>query len=846
MHKLFLLGLIFFTQPVFSQCVVINEVLVNGPGACDGFCEPNTEEWIELYNTCTTPVDLSCYVITDGDFTVTLPQGTTIAANGYLVIGSVNSVGGGPIDINIGTCGCAAGNGIGVLTNPNEQVVLANPSGVIQDAIYWGSGQFPVNITSMTLGVCAPVTINIPNASGATQVPTSSSDGCTVARTCDGSSTWQIKCGSNISMGTTNGTTAVPDFTASTTLVCPGSCIGFTDNSTGNPISWFWTFSGAATGTSSAQNPSSICYNNPGNYTVTLQITNSCGTFTTSQVGYIQVSNAATPSITANGPTDFCTGGSVVLSTSGVGTYQWLLNSIAMAGETTNSITVSQAGTYALTVTSGTCSGTSNSIQVNVNGGVASTIVAQSSTTICDGTSVILNSGAVAATYQWLLNGTPIAGENSNQISVSTAGDYTLSLTSNDGCTSVSPITAVAILPVTPPTITTANGIFSFCTGQSITLNATAGLSNYQWNLNGNPIAGATTASLLVSQSGSYTINSVAANGCSVSSAAVVTTLLPLPNSTVTPTGPILICNANPVLLEAPGLGASYVWMNAGTPISLATNSSFIANASGAYSVEIVGANGCSAISNTVLVSFNTSISVAIEVSNPKPCMGDVVYLNANAEFNQITWSTGEDGIQIAVEKSGIYKVTVVSSGGCTATNEVDLQFKPKPFIHAGDDLVSDCIEGAVLKAEGDGAAIWTPELNMFDPYSLETAVRPTETTMYYLTVDNGECKAIDSVLVLVECGSVYVPSAFTPNNDGVNDIFKAQGMDLSKFSLLIFNRWGEKIFESSDINIGWDGTYKGTQSPIGTYVWRVEAYDKKGNSANYSGISTGVVHLVR
>ena len=70
MHKFLLLGLIFFTQPVFSQCVVINEVLVNGPGACDGFCEPNTEEWIELYNTCTTAVDLSCFVITDGDFTV--------------------------------------------------------------------------------------------------------------------------------------------------------------------------------------------------------------------------------------------------------------------------------------------------------------------------------------------------------------------------------------------------------------------------------------------------------------------------------------------------------------------------------------------------------------------------------------------------------------------------------------------------------------------------------------------------------------------------------------------------------------------------------------------------------
>jgi gliding motility-associated-like protein len=839
------LSLLLYSTISTAQCVLINEVMVNPNDACDGGCMPNTAEWIELYNTCNTAVDLSCFVITEGDFTITLPTGSSIPANGYFVIGSNNS--GGAVDLNISNCGCTSGPAIeiGILSNNAEQLILVNDAGVQQDAIYWGAGQFPVNITSMTLGACAPININEPNNAGFTLVP-NSADGCSVGRTCDASPTWQVKCGTNISMGATNGLQGVPSFTASNTSVCPGDCIGFTDNSLGNPSAWFWTFSGAATGTSNAQNPSTVCYNNSGNFTVTLQITNTCGTFTNTQIGYIQVGAGATPNITANGPLTFCEGGTVTLTTNTVGTYQWQLNGVAIAGETNASLTVTQSGSYTVSVGSGSCSGISNALQVNVTPATTSVVNALSATVICTGETVILESVNTADSYQWALNGAAIAGATNQQLTVNTAGDYTLQVTSVNGCTATSIPTTVTLLAATAPNITSTNGQYSFCQGQSLTLEATTGLANYQWYLNNNAIVGATSATLVVSQTGSYSVSTLSANGCNTNSSQTIINLLPLPTAQVSPAGPILICNAVPALLQVASGATSYQWYNAGVSIAGATLNTFLAAQTGDYSVEISNALGCTATSNTVIVSFNTGITVSIYNANPFPCDGDVVYLSTTQNYNQINWTTGESGIQIAVTTPGRYGVTVVNSGGCTASKNVDINFLPKPMVEAGDDVTSDCIKGALLNGIGDGTPVWEPALGLSNNNTFDVNAFPINTTMYYLTVDNGTCKATDSVVVSAECSSIYLPSAFTPNGDGLNDVFMAFGIDLKDFQLVIYNRWGEKIFQTQDITLGWDGTYRGAPSPLGLYVWELETSDKNGNPLINDFQSRGTVSLVR
>jgi gliding motility-associated-like protein len=840
----FLLSLLVYSTISTAQCVLINEVMIRPNAPCDGSCAPNAAEWIELYNTCTNPVDISCFVLTDGDFTVTFPSGTIIPANGYYVLGSINS--GNPVDLNIGTCACAAPTlQTGILTNPNEQIILVNNLGVQQDAIYWGAGQFPFNITSMTLGACAPLNISKPNNTGFTSIPVPTS-GCSVGRTCDASPTWQVKCGSNISQGLTNGLQGIPAFTASNTAVCPGDCISFTDNTLGNPLTWFWTFSGAATGNSNLQNPNSVCYNNAGNFTVTLQISNTCGTFTNTQIGYIQVGAGATPNITANGPLTFCQGNTVTLSTSTVGTYQWLLNGANIPGETNASIVVTQPGNYSVSVGSGSCAGTSNILQVNVTPAVTAVINALSSTTICTGETVILESANTANTYQWMLNGTAITGETSQQLTVNAAGDYTLQVSSSNGCTAISAPTTVTTLTATIPVVTSPSGQFSFCQGQSLILEATTGLASYQWSMNNIQISGANADTLVVTETGSYTVTVGSSNGCNTSSAPIVINLLPLPSIQISPPGPILICNAIPASLQVTAGAASYQWFNTGVSITGATSNTFLAAQSGDYNVVITNTSGCSATSNTVVVSFNASITVSIYNDNPFPCDGDVVYLSTTQNFNQIGWTTGETGIQISLTQSGKYGVTVVNNGGCTASDEVDIVFLPKPMVEAGPNVSSDCVNGIMLNGIGDGVPIWEPALGLSNDNTFNVNAAPINTTIYYLTVDNGTCKATDSLIVTAECSSIYVPSGFTPNNDGVNDIFKANGIDVKDFSLMVFNRWGEKIFQTQDINLGWDGTYRGNPAPFGMYIWVLEASDKFGNPFLNETQSRGTVSLVR
>lgn len=147
--------------------------------------------------------------------------------------------------------------------------------------------------------------------------------------------------------------------------------------------------------------------------------------------------------------------------------------------------------------------GLSNSIQVNVTPATTAVINPLSSTTICNGETVVLESVNTADTYQWLLNGNAIAGATAQQLSVTAAGDYTLQVSSANGCTAVSTPTTISVLTTTIPVITSSNGQFSFCLGQSLNLEATAGLSNYQCVLNNNMIAGATSANYTVTQTGS-------------------------------------------------------------------------------------------------------------------------------------------------------------------------------------------------------------------------------------------------------------------------------------------------------------------------------------------------------
>jgi len=181
--------------------VVINEVYINAV-INDGANSPDTGEWVEFYNTAAASVDMSCWVFCDGDFCVTIPDGTILLAGDFFLVGSAVGAGCGvgcdfsfTPDLDWATCGCTAGTSVGVLTNGGEQIVLYDDSGTVIDAVYWSGGQsLPDNIgnISVAVGVCASQTLTLPATTDAIyeNIGSAGGNGQSKARTTNGGSTW--------------------------------------------------------------------------------------------------------------------------------------------------------------------------------------------------------------------------------------------------------------------------------------------------------------------------------------------------------------------------------------------------------------------------------------------------------------------------------------------------------------------------------------------------------------------------------------------------------------------------------------------------------------------------------
>ena len=142
------------------------------------------------------------------------------------------------------------------------------------------------------------------------------------------------------------------------------------------------------------------------------------------------------------------------------------------------------------------------------------------------------------------------------------------------------------------------------------------------------------------------------------------------------------------------------------------------------------------------------------------------------------------------------------------------------------------------------GNILWSPDVALSCDNCESPTASPAVTTEYTITVtDAAGCKASDSLLVTILNGELLVPTGFSPNGDGVNDRFRVLNKNLSKVDLQVFNRWGEKVFETTDLFDGWDGTYKGMQQELGVYVWQCN-YTLAGDTKNK--FAKGNVTLVR
>ncbi len=887
-----------------AQCIVINELLINGASSYDGQSAPNTEEWIELYNTCSTPVDISCWALADDDFVIRFPAGTVIQPNDFFVIGSTNS--GVPVDLFPATCNCASPlTATIIFTNGGEQLVLIDDSGIIQDAVMWGGGQnVPFNVNNSD-GGCGNISTNVSIASAQFEplplLGGSSGEGCTYARACDGSPTWEIRCGADITAQAPNGDVVLVDFDASASNICLGECIDFSDLSIGDVSSWAWTFEGAATPSSSLENPTSICYNSVGSFDVTLTVIAACGAFTETFSDFITVSAVTPFTISGDGPTTLCEGESLILNTSSPGVYQWYFGTSPINGATGTSFAPGLSGDYYATSGSGACQTTSNTISVLINPlpvafvfnptslngceGEVITLTANTGTdvqwylndiaipgatgitydatlsgdysievttnnctavsnvvsllfspipnvtlsptgpiNICPGLEITLTASGNYDDFTWLRDDVPF-NNNSSSATVNTGGEYQILVSNGGNCEVLSNIVVVSILNVDAITINAENNSTTICPTATTTLTASANFVSYSWEMNSNPI-GTNSNILENAEVGNYSLEAVDANDCVVTSNISITAAA-VPNATILPNGDVITCEET-FTLTASG-GTNYQWFQDDLPISGAVGSTFLASADGAYTVTAINVAGCEDTSIPTNITFAEGITPEILGPNAPICEGNEATLSLNAVYTSVEWSTGETTQTMKITASGNYFVNVIDANGCEGQDDFEFTFIELPNVNAGEDAASDCSDGAFLEATGDGNLSWLPSPFLKTITETYVQANPKQTTTFTAQAEQNGCYATDDVTVTVDCTFLYVPNTITPNSDGVNDVLQIIGIGIGDFHIVIFDRWGDVVYESTDINQAWTGGKNDYYVQDGVYSYVITAYDLEG-----------------
>jgi len=634
----------------------------------------------------------------------------------------------------------------------------------------------------------------------------------------------------------------------------PTLCNGASNGSiTVTPTTGTAPFSYSLDGAPPVTGPSPYTFTNvaAGNHNVV--VTDAFGCITP----VLSTSIAAGPPIatTATKTDALCNGsatGTITVAQPSVGTAPFEYSLDGITWQASNTFNGLIAGTYTVYFREGGgCQGT---VPVTVAEPAVLATSISASAAICNaqsnGTLIVAANGGVSP-YQYSLDGTTWQAANVFNVP---AGNYTVSIRDANGCISTQNAT------VTEPAVLAANSATTnaSCNGGNdgmIVVTATGGNNTYTYSIDGTNFQSSNQFNVAP---GNYTVTVKDNLGCTTT----FSTTVGLTNDlTLTRQTDPTICESKSTQLQLNSNATQYAWTPA-TGLSSTTISNPVANPTVTTQYIVTATLGRCSANDTVVVNVN-----AAPVPNAGPdgfiCYGQNYRLQAAGGGTQYSWSpsTYLDNPAMAnplstPSKDVVYTLSIISDvNGCASLVTDDMRIDVTPPIKVKtfpyDTIGYPGDQFQLLAVPSDSDVInysWNPSVGLSDP----TIPNPVVTVgaigqdiqYQVITSTIAGCRGEGYVKVRVYTGpDIYVPTGFSPNNDGKNDKFTPFPVGMKSYNYFrVFNRWGQMVFSTTKLNDGWDGRFGGTEQASGVYVWMIEGLTKDNRIIS----KKGTVMLIR
>lgn len=419
-------------------------------------------------------------------------------------------------------------------------------------------------------------------------------------------------------------------------------------------------------------------------------------------------------------------------------------------------------------------------------------------------------------------------GDNTVSIGFNKDGVYKVKALFNSNCT----INADSMLVH----VNSSNALFSLgndttlCAGTSLLLRAGNNFSSYIWQ------DASIDSVYRVTVQGHYSVTVQDFCGNTYNSNVDVSFRAPL--SSPFPTN-VTKCAADTLDLNLPPGFDSVYFILPATNARIRGGSIQFFNASMSnYALQEVDAYGCLVNSNITVHNYpQPDINIGDDMT---VCPGDSIRLDAGAGLDNYKWNTGSQSQAIWATAKGNYRVQTVTADGCIVQASMTLSNYPAPALNLGVDTIL-CSGSTRLLSAGAGfvSYLWN------DGSNAPSVIVDVPGLYNVQVVDKDGCTAKDSILLTGgQClVGLYIPNAFTPNNDGRNDVFRPLIYgSVVQYKFAIFNRWGQQVFESTKLSAGWNGAFHGKPMPSGTYLWYC-IYQLQGQAVK---TEKGAVLLIR